>query len=335
MDYLKLIKPEELQLFTENYNYNTEFMGQALFPNTPKTDNIVYEYAMLAEGQDIPVVAPVHALDTEAHIADRPKFEKVNLQNLFTKEKIDIGERIQYFLRSLGGRENQVVEFVFNDIQNLVARVLAREEAMRMELLSSGKITVDENNIKKVIDYGVKDSNKITLREWYKPDHDIIGDLNKIQTKARTMGFRVVRAITSSKVIGYIANNTAVKEFFSRSLNLLTEQALRAWLLANYGIEFIVNDDVYKTSYASEKLERFFDENAITFLATDGAVGAGIIGYTPEEMLLDNTSERNLVTVTMWKEPDAARVWTKASALYIPALTNINKMLICKVEAKA
>lgn len=334
MDILSLIKPEELQLFTENYNYQVSgFMGQRLFPQS-KTDNLKIAYRQLVEGQNIPAMAPVHAFNTEASIADRPTFQELELRKLFIKEKLDQDESIEYYLRSLGGTEKGIVEYVFNDVANLVSRVITRTEVMNMELLSTGRVTVKENNLDFVVDFGFNDSNRITLVGWSDPDHDIMADLKKIVAKAKAMGLNLVRAITSSKVVGYLAANKGIQKFWENKSDPMTDNVMLSWLQSNFGIEFITNDAVYKKKLRDTETYRFFDEDTITFLSTRGTIGRGLFGYTPEELKLRDTrtSQRNLVTVTMYEETDPCITWTKASGIYLPVISNINNMIIAKVK---
>lgn len=335
MDLLQLIKPEDLQGFAENYNYKVNgFMGQKLFPSL-KTRNLKVAYSQLVSGGDLPVMAQVHALDSEARIGDRPQYKELELKKLLIKEKLDQGESIAYYLDSLGGNKKGIVDFIYNDASNLLSRVITRTEVANMELLSTGKITINENNVDFVVDFGFDQSkNAITLSGWSSAAHDILADLQAVKKKAKALGFDVVRAITSSKVIGYMMNNTAIKGFWDRKVEPITEGALLSWINSLYGIEFITNDEVYKLSAQGSERKRFFKEDAICFLGTRGALGKGLFGVTPEELKLKETTkfENMLCTLSMWEESDPCTTWTKASGLYLPVMSNINNMIIAKVN---
>lgn len=334
MDYLSLIKPQDLATFAESYNYNKSFMGQKLFV-PEKTDNIKISYEQLAEGGDLPVMAQVHALDTEARIGSRVNYTKLELEKLLIKEKLPTSERLAYFLRN-GGNNSGVVRYIFNDAANLLSRVITRTEVANMELLSTGKITVSENNAKFDVDYGFSKDNKINLTGWEDASHGIIADLVKVQAKAQSKGWKVVRAITSSTVIGYMLANTEIKSFWANKVAPLTQTSLLSWLNEYYGIEFVVNDDVYKVNPDDTKAKRFFDEKAICFLGTRGALGKGFYGVTPEEINLADKIGHDVkssayCTLTMWADNDPAITWTKATGMYLPAPTAINKMIIASI----
>lgn len=335
MDLLTLIKPENLASFTENYSYNKNFMGQKLFA-PEKTSNLKISYKQLVEGGDLPVMAQVHALDSEARIGERPNYSELQLEKLLIKEKLPVSERVAYFLAN-GGNQDGVVRYIFNDADNLVSRVITRTEVANMELLSTGKVTVDENNAKVTIDYGFKADNNITLTGWSTPAHGIIADLQRVQRKAQSKGFKIVRAITSSTVIGYMLANTEIQGFWEKKVAPLTESALLAWINDYFGIEFVVNDDVYKVNVNDSTCKRFFDEKAICFLSTKGSIGKGFYGVTPEELNLrdkvgHDIKASSLCTLTMWAQDDPAVTWTKATGMYLPAPIAINKMFIGKVS---
>ena len=333
MDLLQLIKPEDLVSFAENYNYKVSgFMGQKLFA-PEKTRNIKVAVANLVDGGDLPVMAQVHALDSEARIGERPKFQEVNYEKLLIKEKLDQGERVAYYLDSLGGSEKGIVDFVFNDAANLLSRVIARTEVANMELLSTGKLVINENNAKVTIDYGMPASNKVNKSGWGTASHDILGDLKSIQDLAKSKGWKVVRAITSSKIINYMMNNTAIQAFWANKIVPLTEKGLLEFINEYYGIEFVINDDVYKFNANAATTKRFFNEDVICFLGSREALGKGFYGVTPEELKLRKSDVvgRNLCTLTMWEEVDPATTWTKASGLYLPMPKDINKMIIATI----
>lgn len=332
MDVLSLIKTQDLATFAESYNYNKNFMGQKLF--TPvKTDNLKISYEQLVEGGELPVMAQVHALDTEARIGERVNFTKFELEKLLIKEKLPTSERVAYYLRN-GGSDSGVVRYIFNDAANLLSRVITRTEVANMELLSTGKITINENNAKFDVDYGFK--NKISLTGWEDAGHGIIADLVAVQKKAQSKGWKVVRAITSSTIIGYMLANTEIKGFWANKVAPLTQTSLLSWLDEYFGIEFVVNDEVYKVNPNDTKAKRFFDENAICFLGTRGSLGRGFFGVTPEEIQLTGKIGHDVkssayCTLTMWAKDDPAITYTKATGMYLPAPTSINNMIIASV----
>ena len=51
--------------------------------------------------------------------------------------------------------ERLALQLIFDDARNLISRVITRLEVMALELIGTGTITINENNIDKVIDFNV------------------------------------------------------------------------------------------------------------------------------------------------------------------------------------
>ena len=326
-DLLKLIPKSDWKVFTDNFAYPTNFMGQKLFPAI-KTDDLDVSIAQLVEGGNVPVMAQIHAFDSEARIGERPNFEIKDYTKLLIKEKINQTERIAQFLKY--APDNKVKQFVFDDAANLISRVLTRAEVATMEVLGTGHATYKENNVSLDVNYGVKTAN--FTETWSSADADILGEIEAAIAERASRGYTTERAITSSKVIGYMLKNNAIKSYWANKAEPLTQSRLISWIRDNYGVELVVNDATYKTALSDATAKRFYPENAITFLSTRTAVGQGMFGYTPEELSLPETSEKNFVTVTQWYTEDPVAVWTKASALYVPVLKDSNSISIYTVK---
>ena len=63
-------------------------MGQLLFP-AEKTNNIKIATKTLVSNGTLPVMAQVHALDTEARIGDRTNYKELEVEKLLIKEKLE------------------------------------------------------------------------------------------------------------------------------------------------------------------------------------------------------------------------------------------------------
>lgn len=330
MDIMALVSQEDFLEYTSNYDYKTKFLLDSFFPSI-KTEKFFIEMERIIENGDLPVVALAHAFDTEARIGDRTSIEKLKLEQILVKEKLDQSERIRRYLKH-GANKDQLVDYIYDDAGNLISRVLARVELMRNQLISTGKVSIDENNFKLILDYGYKDSHSDNFTGWEDPTHDIIADLNSIKAKARNEGKTITKAITSSKVLGYITANKAINELFAKALQLPTEDNIFRWIYANFGIQFAVNDDKYKVKANDKILHRFFPENVITFIAGEGTFGNTVYGFTPEEDAIPNATNSGYVTVSQWNTPDPVATWTKATALVLPVMNDIDRLFICKVN---
>lgn len=342
MDILSYISNEQRMTFAQNLNYNYNFMGDALF-SKEKSANLKARVRQIADGGNLPVMAQVHSFDAEARIGNRHDFTDMVYSKLLIKEKIPTSERIIEFLGNNASRD-EVIDFLFDDYNMEASRCMTRCEVARMELLSTGKVTYKENEQNITVDYGVPSKNifdgasDTLFKDWDTASADIIGALQKVTLAAKKKGYRVVRAICSSTIIEYMLKNTAIQNLFYKSATsaLFTEMSLKAWLLAQFGIEFVENDAMYKVDAKDTQARRFFPEMNIAFLTTEGTVGSSLYGYTPEELDLASDgsitlSEKNYVTITSWKEKDPVCTWTKASTLFVPVLKDSNGLFIAKI----
>ena len=331
MNVLNLITNKDRVDYSENYNYQTTFKLSPLFP-AQKSRNMKVDVARLVEGGNLPVMANFHALDTEAKIGDRTNYRTIEFEKLMIKEKLNQTERIAMLLGN-NAPEQEIIDFIYDDMGNLTSRVLTRAELANNQVLSTGKLEINENNFKTVVDYGYPTSNNVSFSGWANPAHDIVADLNSVKDKASKLGKTITRALTSSKIVGYMVANEGIKAFFEKSGNLVTTNRVLQWVYDNFGIAFEVNDDVYKLSANDTTTHRFYPENKITFFGGNGALGKGLYGVTPEELGLNNgVATRGNVTITQWETPDPVATWTKATALYLPVVSDIEGLFIATVS---
>ena len=328
-DLLNLVKGADLVDFAEGLNYKTTFVGNTLFP-TKKTKNILVEARNLVANGDLPVMAQVHAYDAEARIGDRTNFTELKAEKLFIKERLNRTERMSILLGDNldNADKKDVIRFIYDDANNLVSRVLTRCEVANMEVLATGKLTIKENNANITVDYNLPSANAIDFESWSDKTHSILSDLETIRTLAKANGKTIDKALTSTKVIGYMKANDEIKAYFAGTGLVPTERRILQFVFDEYGIAFVTNDDVYKTSANASETKRFYPENKITFFGGNGALGQGLFGVTPEERENVGYSEKANVMLTQWKTEDPVAVWTKASACYLPVIKDINGIFI-------
>ena len=326
---LTMISDRDRLDFSQNYSIRRNYMGDTLFPDI-KTENLEAEYERLSEGMELPTAAMVHAFDTEAAIGVRPGFEKVSVEKLLIKEKINQSERLAHLL-SRGVRDSNLVDYVFDDMNRLANSVKTRTEIAKMEVMSTGKMKIKENNLEMNIDYGV---NKFKdLSDWADPTHDILGDIEEMVGLADAAGYTVNAAITSKKMVGYMLKNEGIVKSV-HGINgaglIVTKSQLDTLLNELFGITVRVNEDKYAKPTKDNKGRtpvRFFPENVFTLYAegVGGRVGTGLWGVTPEEErqgAFTSVNQQQYITITQWATPDPVAEWTKASGVFIPVLPN-------------
>lgn len=336
------IKDQDLVSFASNYNPtdNTNILDQ-LFPNE-KTENPEIAY-MKATKDPRGVMAQVYSYNTVTKMRSRVPFSAEKVKKMLIKDKIALDEKWAEVYDQY--KDNALIkEIVFNDAGHMSDNVRTRALVMKGEVLATGKFTVKENNVDITVDFGVPAGNKYT-KTWSSASADIMGDLQTITDAARNAGYALTRAVTSSTIIGYLRNNTAIHKAilgvnYEKTVSL-TE--LNAFLKENYGFVVVAFDDMYLVENANgtKTAKRYFPANEIVFFggsATD-TLGKGFYGVTPTERmarisgLVTPAQSRNIyVYCDIWRNEDPEELLTRAEAQFVPVLADPNNLYIVTVS---
>ena len=338
-DLLKTLKHEELVKISADFDYlsvTNEFVGLKLLPMV-RTENMKVAIHDLMQGSDVRVSALVHALDSEARIGDRPEYKEITAELLLIKEKINQGEELRKKIKDLGmdASDNSIIIALYNDIANQISKVLVGFERRACELLSTGKIVINENDAKSEVVMGFNETtNKTAFTGWADPTHDIVGDLVALN---RMAGNKIKRLILSPERMANILNNDKLNTIASNDVN-------QGYLTEDYAINFIkrvskisdihVDDRTFKLSYKDKKTYRYFPQNTLVALTSDGVVGQTLMTSTPIEDAGTVDSTYGFVAVSQWTTEDPCTSWTKAEGVGFPVIVDINNTLyLSKITA--
>lgn len=344
MEFVELLKEAELLDFGQNFSIaRPDLPGDRLLPDM-KTQNITAKYLAMADSAYLPTMATVHALDAEAQIGSRPTASVVTVEKLLIKRKINLSERVR-LLRNHGvTANNELLDYIFDDMGRLAEGVKTRTEVAKQELLSTGKMTINENHVNTVIDFGVPSANVSKTFDWSTDAKakTILDDIQAVRDAAIATG-RVLREIeTSSAIMSLLAKSATIQNALFGSAfagRLATTDEITSLFSRLFGIERItVNDLVYNYEKADGTLTtaRYFPKNKIAFMTTmaNGSVGAGLWGVTPEEEAqgaFTAASQNQYIAMTQWQTPDPVAIWTKASGMFIPVLPDPNGLYVATV----
>lgn len=332
---LTMISDKDRLDFSQNYSIQRNYLGDTLFPDI-KTENLEAEYERLSEGMELPTAAMVHAFDSEAAIGVRPSFEKVTVEKLLIKEKINQSERLDQLL-SRGVRESRLVDYVYDDMNRLANNVKTRTEIAKMEVMATGKMTIKENGLDTTIPYGVNKTKD--LSGWEDPAHDILSDIEEMVAMAKGAGYAVNALLTSDKMIGYMRKNEGIVNAINgvNGARIVTKAQVAILLDELHGITSVrTNEASYGIPTKDNKgrtAVRFFPENVFTLYieGVGGKIGSGLWGVTPEESrqgAFTEVNQKQFITISQWETPDPVAEWTKASGVFIPVLPNPFAMVI-------
>lgn len=300
-------------------------LGETLFPSM-KIEGL--EVEMIKGASSLPVAANIHAFDAETEIGSREGGSYSMQELALIKRKIKLGEKELIALNNPrnGAEEKQIIDKIFNDVDNLVNGVLARIEAMRMEALSTGKLVINENGFRTTVDYGTPNNHKAN-RTWTANAKILENIYDMCDQIVKDTGFTPTRALTSRTVLNMMLKDEAIRKgiFGVNSDRLLTVNELNQFLAAQSLPQVAIYDAQYRTqgkngAYTSK---RYLEEDKF-ILMPDGIMGNTFYGVTAEELELRNKADVDLqsvgnIFVEQYNTNDPVAKWVKAVATAMPS----------------
>lgn len=344
MSIFDLITSARLASYWELYVQDREpYMFEELFPNEQKL-GLTIEWLRGANG--IPKVLKLSALDVEAIPRSRIGFDHYMAQMPFFKESKFVDETLRQQLNMVLESGQQayidiIMNRIFSDEMELIEAAAAQRERMRAMLLTSGVISVSSNGQRYDYDYGVPTSHKVTVtKSWSDPTADIIGDIRAgIDKIVEDTGVTVTRAVTTSKVIGYMRVNKAIKDtilVLTDGSGYVSDNKILNYISDELGIDVVKNDKRYVDE--SGQTQRYVDDDLFVMFPS-GQLGTTWFGTTPEQSDLLSSSVANVsivdtgVAVTTMKKVDPVNVETKVTMLSMPDFPTADQVYIMDVVA--
>lgn len=334
--------PTVLELFNtkEVLDYQKErtypaMLGEELFPEE-KVQSL--EFDMIVSASRTPVIASVHGFDTESEIGQR-EAQKKAIELALIKRKMQLTEKEIIALENPRNEAERkyLMKQVYNDIDVLVQGIRARAEAMRMEILTDGTVTLNENGLSASISYGVPAAHKAANVDWDSASSDPIED---ILTWYNLMEVKPTRALTSNTILAKLLKHNAIihRLFGATATRIATLGELNTYL-NSLGLPTITTyDQVYKKTAANGTYttHRYFAENAFVMFP-DGALGQTLYGPTAEEIRLTRdpsiTTEMigKILAMVYEENVDPVSTWEKAVATAIPTFPYSDEIFQAKI----
>lgn len=323
---------EEVFNTNELINYFKErvkvpMLGESLFP-VKKIPDI--EFDMILGKGGLPVSANVHAFDTKTELASRDAIQKGAAELSLIKRQIKVTEK--ELIKIQNPRNDQELNFtlaqLYKDAEKMVESVKVRAESMRMEVLSTGKVKIEENGVKVTLDYGLPNGNKKSFN-WNdvstaKPLEDLETLVNAVENES---GNRPTRALTSRKVMKRICACDSVRKAIHgvNSDKLVTLAELNNLLVQCELPQLVTYEGKYKVEGAKGYItKRYFPEGTISVFG-EGLLGESIFGLTAEEVKLigdgkmEEASMVEDIFVGTYTSIDPVGEFTKAAATFLPS----------------
>lgn len=325
--------PTIMELFTQNevlsYVRDREYkplLGETLFPERKQPS---LKLDQLSGGSRIPIAASIHDFDTEAEIGSRIA-NKQELELSLIKRKLQLKETDIIALENprTPAEQAYLVGQVYNDIDSLVAGVRARVEAMRMEVLAAGQVTVKENGLNFTLDYHVPAEHKEALtgtNVWTNENSDPLADIERWIDALDT---KPTRALTSRKIYRALATHPKIiAAIFGKDSGRVVSQADLDAFMETHGYPVIrTYDEKYKVQEANGTYttKKYFPENKFAMF-NDELLGETLYGPTAEETRLtrdpavDTSLVGNVLASVYDETRDPVGTWTKAVATALPS----------------
>ena len=310
------------------------YMGEMLFPATKQLGT---ELTKIGGRAGVPVELKASAFDVQATFRDRLSVETRTQTMPFFKEGMRVDEKIRQQLLNLASAGNAqvlapLVRNIFDDTSNLLRGARVTRERMVMELISTGKIAINNNGVAMEYDYGIDDDyQKVKVAEaWSDTENsNPLKDMRDwVEDFKIRYGVTLGYAVMTSKTFSYIANNkNVIKQLYPTVTDpsglMIRNEQVKQLVLDTVGVRILINNNIYATQVRGAN-KKFFPDNVVSFLPDSGVLGNMVFGTTPEEVDLLNsalTSAKVQITDT--------GVAVKTSVSYDPVNVNTIVSQIC------
>lgn len=342
MNFFDLVTSSNLVAYWLEKDLNDPTVGDQLFPFKKE---IGIEISWIKGANNQPVGLRLSAYDSKSIRRDREGIEKYKTEMPFFKESMVVDEKMRQQLNTLLQTNNEalvrgIIARIFDDEMRLIKAAYETVERARMQLLTTGTITLASNGQSYTYDYGMPDENKISVTTaWKEEASDPVKDIMDAQNKAKKNGYKLTRAMCNSNAINTLLNNTAIKNrlyVLAQGNITITNQEVIRFLEMQTGITIYVNDNGYVDE--SGKFTTYFADDVFV-LFPDGALGETHYGVTPEEsdLMTGGTDAEvslvnNSVAVTTSKQVDPVNVETKVSMVMLPSFEMADAVFILDID---
>ena len=322
---------------------NEYTVGDQLFP-FKKEIGVEIDWIKGANNQ--PVGLKLSAYDAKSIRRDRQGIEKYKTEMPFFKESMVIDEKLRQQLNTLIQTQNEaiirtMIAKIFDDQIKLIRAAYETIERMRMQLLTTGTITLASNGQAYSYDYGMPQENFITVQNaWSDGNANIVKDINEVKKLARKRGYKLTRAICNSNLLEALTANTNIAKriyVMSNGNVYITAQEVKRFIEQETGITIYVQDNGYIDETTGNFVTYFADD--VFVMIPDGQLGETHLGVTPEESDLMTGATKaevslvnNGIAVTTFAIEDPVNVETKVSMVALPSFEQADGVFILDVN---
>lgn len=339
----ELVTSSNMVAYWLEKNLNTYTVGEQLFPTQKE---IGCEISWIKGANNQPVGLRLSAYDAKAIRRDRQGVDKYKTEMPFFKESMVIDEKMRQELNTLMQTQNEaiinaIIVNIFNDQIKLITAAYETIERMRMQVLTTGTVTIASNGQSYSYDYGMPAQNKITVSTaWSSGSANIVKDINDAKKLARKGGYKLTRAMCNSNLLETLTANTNIsKRIYAMSNGdvYITSEQVKRFIEQEANLVIYVNDEGYIDGTTGNFVNYIADD--IFVLMPEGELGKTHLGVTPEEsdlMTGATKAEVSLVdsgiAVTTFAIEDPVNVETKVSMVALPSFEKADGVFVLDVD---
>lgn len=342
MDFKALFAPNIIATYwVENPKEREPYFGESKFPNN-KQNGI--ELSWIKGSKKAPVQLSLSAFDAQAIKLSRGGFTVSTTTMPFFKNILSVDEKLRQQLLLLLDSNNEaarntILKKIYDDQSALIEDAALTREAMRMQILTTGVLSLNDNGQSYTYDYGVPLEHKVTPKvKWDDPDADIITDindwLNLIQDET---GIRPSEMLTESGVIAALANNKSIRNAIYVLANGTvrpSSQKIKEYILQETGLTIYEYNKGYKDT--ANKFVKFVPKGTVVLMPSS-ALGSTWFGTTPEEASFAAGQTYNLaivdtgVALSSNVSFDPVELDTKVSQICLPSFELADQVIMASV----
>lgn len=333
--------PEIAAYWTENEKYEEPYFGESKFPNRKQ---IGLDLSWIKGARKAPVSLSLSAFDADVIPLKRGSVSKLATEMPFFKNEYQIDEKTRQELLMLlsanNANVNTVIGRIFDDASSLMRNGALTREILRMQLLTTGVISLSDNGQVFSYDYKIPTSHKVTpTAKWsVVATADPIANIEEwMQLIQNEKGVQPTEILMNGTTLSALAKVDAIKNGVFANSNITsrpTQVQVITFLQEQLGVTIYKYDKGYDVNGTFKK----FVPDGTVVLMPSTTLGNTWFGTTPEEADLASGASRAKVSIvdtgfaiSTWAEEDPVTVRTKGSQVCLPSFELADEIVIASV----
>lgn len=338
------VAPDDIIEFVREVPTPGDLRLLAGFPVRTEDDNTVDFGEIVRTNR----TARFRSFDGRVHVSQRDSGSDSRVKLLPVSSSLNMGEyeRLQQeFARTGGTRTAALERAIYNDAENLTREVQARMEQAWGDVLTDGKLTINENGFQGEADFGVP-ANHIVAPGVLWSDTTNATVLSDIQawsdTWLATNGSRPARLGTSLAVLRLVQRNKEVIDAVYGATQGRTRVGIRELNDLLSGENLPTFEEPYDTQVDVDgtSVRTIPDDKVLMKPATDAELGFTSVGVSATALELINSGKvdmdfeeaAGIVGVVVKEDGVPFRQYTYVDSVQMPILAAARRLLIADVK---